>query len=503
MPDHTAPRLDTASSPSHRSLDQSLVRGIGWTGGMRWLSQVVSWAATLVVARLLTPADYGLVGMAIVYSGFVELVNDFGLGAAMVQRRALDQDRIARLGGLAFMLGIALFATSVVLARPIAWFYNEPAVAGIIVLLAVNFILAGIQLTPQSLLIRDLRFRPLAWLRGAETLSMTAATLTLAALGAGYWALAIGLVASKATGTILALVWRRHRIAWPFPLQPIASEITFGWQVMVSSIAWYFYNNADFAIVGRVLGKVVLGAYTIAWSLASVPVERIAALLGDVLRGIFSAVQNDRVALARYFCVVTEGLAILTFPPAVGLALVADDCIRVLLGQKWVAAIEPLQLLAFYAMVRSVSTVFAPILVATGHTRLNLRFNLVAAVVMPALFLLGTRWGMVGVAAAWMVGYTVIAVALFLRQVLLIVNLSHGQYLRALAPALLATTVMAAVVVALREAIPFAPGSPTRLLVEVGGGAASYGIALWVVHGRRLRRLAILLRDAFRNSPGG
>src|SRR5438105_15961341 len=113
---------------------------------MRWFVQIVSWTATLVIARLLTPAQYGLVGMAVVYSGFVEMISDFGLGAALVQRRALDSDQVARIGGLGALLGLGLFGVSLLLAEPIAAFYAEPAVAGIIVVLAINYVLAGIQL---------------------------------------------------------------------------------------------------------------------------------------------------------------------------------------------------------------------------------------------------------------------------------------------------------------------------------------------------------------------
>jgi PST family polysaccharide transporter len=468
---------------------------------MRWLTQLVSWVATILIARLLTPADYGIVGMAVVYSGLIEMISDFGLGAAIVQRRDLGPARIAQLGGVALGLGVFLFTASVLLATPIAWFYGEPAVTPIIMVLAVNFVLAGIQLVPQSLLVRDLRFRQLAWVHAAEALSLTACSLTLAVLGAGYWALVVGLVTSKVTGMVFALGFRRHAIAWPFPLRHIASEITFGWQFMVSNIAWYLYNNADFAIVGRVLGKVVLGAYTIAWSLASVPVERVSALLGNVFRGIFSAVQHDRVALARYLCILTEGLAIVTFPAAVGLSLVADDCVRLLLGEKWLAAVEPLRLLALYAAVRSVSTLFAPLLVATGHNRLSMQFNLLAAAVMPVLFLLGTRWGMVGVAVAWIVGYTMIVISLFLRQVLRILQLPLGRYLRSLAPAALATGVMGPVVLLVQRSTSLEPGSVARMLVTAGSGAVVYAAVLWLAHGRRLRGMMELVREAIR-APG-
>ena len=491
-----APSEKPVSSASERSLDRSLIRGIGWTGGMRWFAQVVSWCATLIVARLLTPAEYGLVGMAIVYGGFVELVSDFGLGVAIVQRRDLETDRIARIGGLAVLLGVLLFAVSVGVARPIAAFYGEPAVAGIIMVLAINYVLAGIQLVPQAMLVRELRFRQLAWVRGAEALSLTGWTVTLAELGAGYWALVLGLVASKLTATILVLGWRSHRIAWPFPLGPIASEIKFGWQYTVSNISWYLYTTADVAIVGRVLGKVVLGSYSIAWNLASVPVERIAAPLGDVFRGVFSAVQNDRAALARYLCILTEGLSLVTFPLAIGLALVADDCIQVLLGNQWLAAIAPLRLIALYAMVRSLSTLLSPILVATGHNRLNMRFNIVAAVLMPPLFLLGTRWGMVGVAAAGLAGYTVFFATLSLRHVLRIVRLPLGSYLRSLGPAVLSTAAMAVVVLLVRSLIPLPQGSLARLLAEVAAGALTYVSVVLLVRGARLRTLSSLIREA-------
>jgi teichuronic acid exporter len=485
-----------ASPGSSRSLDSSLIRGIGWTGGMRWFAQVVSWGATLVVARLLTPAEYGLVGMAVVYGGFVELVSDFGLGAAIVQRRGLETDRIARVGGLAVLMGVLLFLLSVALARPIAAFFGEPAVAGIIIVLAINYVLSGIQLVPQALLIRELRFRQLAWLRGAEALSLTAWTVTLAILQAGYWALVIGLVASKLTATILVLIWKRHPVASPFPLGPITSEIKFGWQYMVSNIGWYLYTTADVAIVGRVLGKVVLGAYSIAWNLASVPVERVAAPLGDVFRGVFAAVQDDRPALARYLCVLSEGLAIVTFPLAVGLALVADDCIQVLLGDQWLPAIAPLRLIALYAMIRSVSTLYAPILVATGHNRLNMRFNIIAAALMPPLFLLGTRWGMVGVAAAGLAGYTAFIGTLSLRRVLRIVDLKFGSYLRSLAPAVIATTFMSLGVTLIRMAGLAEAGSLARLALEVLVGALTYATTLWLIHGPRLRALFQLLQEA-------
>src|SRR6266540_156844 len=126
--------------PSH-SLDRSLVQGIAWTGGIRWLAQLMSWAAALIVARLITPTDYGLFAMAMVYAGFVQLVNELGLSLAIVQYRDLTSKQIAQLGGLALLAGVALFALSVTLAGAIATFFGEPVVRWIIIALSLTFIM--------------------------------------------------------------------------------------------------------------------------------------------------------------------------------------------------------------------------------------------------------------------------------------------------------------------------------------------------------------------------
>src|SRR2546425_5742599 len=131
------PRAGTPERPSPlpvdgRALDHSLLRGIAWTGAMRWGTQLLSWASTVIVARLLAPTDYGLVGMAAIYLGFVQLVNEFGLGAAIVTRRDLNEDQIARLGGFALLLGCGFVGVSGVVAAPMATFFHEPPVRWVV-----------------------------------------------------------------------------------------------------------------------------------------------------------------------------------------------------------------------------------------------------------------------------------------------------------------------------------------------------------------------------------
>ena len=310
-----------------------------------------------------------------------------------------------------------------------------------------------------------------------------------------YWALVIGPVIGRAVSTLLVAVWRPHRVAWPRDFRSIAHAVSFGWHVVVARIAWYLYSNADFAVVGRVLGKAALGAYTVGWTIASIPVDRVTALVGSVTPPVFSAVQHDPPALQRYLKNLTEGLALITFPASVGLALVADEFVIFALGDHWRPAIAPLRLLALSAALRSVSPLLPQIIVSTGHTKRNMQFAILAALILPILFYVGTRWDTAGVAAAWLVGHPVFVMPLFLAYVLRLTRLSLSGYLRALSMAASATLLMTLVVLGVRLASPEAWPVGVRLLTQALAGVAVYTAIVGTAHGARLKALWTLLRE--------
>ena len=496
------PTAVEAPSPRSRGLDRSLIHGIAWTGLGRWITQIISWIATPIVARLLSPGDYGVASMAMVFIGLIQLVNQFGLGAAVIQQRDLTEDQIARIGGLSVLIGTFFVGFSLAVSPLVARSLGSPEVGPVIAVLSVTFLTTAIQSLPRALLTRELKFRNLAVMDGIEAIVQTITTLTLALLEFRYWALVFGAVAARMTAMILALRWGGHRLAWPSALKTIAAPVRVGVHVVVTNIAYYAYNNADAAIIGRRLGASALGNYTMAATLASIPVDRLSALVASATPGIFSAVQHDRAGLRRYLLALTEGVALLTFPAAVGLALVAEEFVLVVLGEKWRAAIIPMQLLALVAMFRSVLILITGALFPTGHAKRLMHATLVMVLVLPPLSYVATQWGIVGVAFVWLTAYPLLSVAFAMRYAFAVFEITPHLYLKALWPAARATLVMAAAVLAIALFITGTWPLPLVLLTKCAVGAAVYIALVWYLHRDRLRAFRAMVRER-QPPPGG
>jgi PST family polysaccharide transporter len=484
---------DVAAPPAPLTdLDRSLAQGVAWTAGLRWAAQIVSWASTLIVARLLSPSDYGLVAMATVVLGFITLLNEFGLGSAVIKHRELTEHQVAQVHGLCIAVGFVGMAVGLASAYPLARFYERPELVAVVAVLSSNFVITAFRTIPLALLQRDLQFRTVAINDGVQTVVLSIAMVVFAALGFRYWTLVIGGILAGLISTGLAYYYRPQRPAWP-RLSEIREPVRLGAHVVGARVGWYVYQNADFLIAGKVLGAAALGAYSIAWTIASIPVEKVSAMVGRVTPGFFSAVQDDLPTLRRYFLQLTAMLGLITIPAAVGMALVAPEFVELFLGEKWRNAVAPLQLLAIYASLRSIVTLFPSVAVITGLSGFGMRNALLGAVVMPAAFLVGSRWGATGIAAAWIVAYPLVVLPLW-RVVLRRIELPAGAYLRAMWPAVSSAVLMALAVVAMRLALPPMWQLSVRLGAMVVLGLIVYCASLFILHAQLIREGRDLLK---------
>lgn len=465
-------------------LDRSFARGLAWTSGVKWGSQILTWASTLIVARLLAPTDYGLVGMAALYLGLVTIMSEAGIGSAIVIQRKLTPRQISELNSVSVLAGVGGLLLTLLVARPLGAFFDAPRLPLVMAVMGLSFLITGFRIVPLAVLRRDLRFKATALLEGTHMIVAAIMALTLASFGFGYWALVFGPMSGVLVWTILALTHARVGFAVPH-LGPLASALTLSRQLLIGRLAWYGYSNADFLIVGKVLGQAALGVYTIGWSLATIPINKISSMVGSVTPAVFGAAQDDMAAMRRYLRVTTEGLALLTFPAIVGLALVADDVVLLALGDTWADAVWPLRLLAIYATFRSVTPLIPQVLHTVGGARYAMWNAVIMACLLPAGFYIGSHWGLVGVAATWLFVHPLVTYPVA-RKTFIIIGMKWGEYLASMWPAFSACAIMSAAVLGMTALLPEGTPLVARLIAKVGIGALVYPAAIYLLHRERL-----------------
>ena len=209
-------------------------------------------------------------------------------------------------------------------------------------------------------------------------------------------------------------------------------------------------------VSGRVLGEKALGVYSLAWNIANIPVDKLAGVLNSVTPALFSAVQKEHALLRRYLLNLTEGISLIAFPASLGLGLVAPEFVAAVLGPKWGPAVVPLRLLAFFASFRCLAPMIPVALNTIGESRFAMWNSIAAALLMPASFLVASRWGNPGIATVWLLLYPLVAVPLFHRAFRKM-DLPWKDYLRVLRPAIAGSLVMAVVVLLLKRSLSSSP----------------------------------------------
>jgi len=458
------------STPTLRS---RIVSGFFWLAATKAVGQAVSWVITLFVVRLLAPEDYGLMGLALLATRFLLLFNELGLGAAIVQRRELTDRQVSDVTWLIFLVNLALFALLFALAPALGTYFDEPALVDVIRLISTVFVINGFGAASGFLLQRQMAFRQKA---AAEVVGNAAgglATLLFALAGKGVWSLVLGHLIAQVATNAMYVASAPPPLDRRFSLSGVRDFIEFGSKVAFGKVFWWISTSADAAIVGRVLGTIQLGYYGLAVQLATLPLDRIVSLIAQVALPAFSAVQHDEERLRRHYAKMVGAIALVTFPVFIGMALVADDGVRLILTERWTPIVDPLRLLGLTACLRAIQTMNTPALLAMNRPGIPLFNSFLQAVVLSLAFLVGTRWGITGVAVAWFVAWPPLY-AIVTLQTLRALRLSLLSYVAQLRHPLIGSAAMSAVVVVAGRIAPSGELSLLGLVLVIAAGALAY-----------------------------
>jgi len=468
------------SALSTVELRRSVVSGLGW----KLFSQTVAvgsrFILAVVLAHLLTPRQFGLAGMALVFTGIANIFADLSLGAALVQRTTISDDDLSTAFWTNLVAGGVLWALGVAVAPAVADFFSTPAVTPLFRACASLAFLYSLTVTQTAILTREMDFRSLEIRTVVATLAGGATAVGLAIAGFGAWAV-VGQALSTAVFSA-ALLWGLSpwRPRATYSLASLRTLGSFGAQTVFSRILSYVSLNADNLLIGRYIGSAGLGVYSIAYNVMFAPLQQIAQPIHQVLFPAFAKVKGEPERLGQAWLRGNQLVAGLMVPALIGMAVVAPDFVQTVFGQRWHAATPVLQLLCLAGVAESFKMLNWAALQATGMTGRLLRFMTFSTAITVAAFVGGLTWGVVGVAGLFAAART-ITLLVYTWTTCRTIDLRISRFARVVVWVLSATLPMTVCLVAGRallvhEHVP----AGARLAVLILAGIVTYvGTLAW------------------------
>jgi O-antigen/teichoic acid export membrane protein len=457
-------------------------------------SFVLRIGSLMALARLLTPQDFGLVGMVTVVTGVFGLFKDAGLSMATVQRATISDEQVSTLFWVNMLVGITLASAAVALAPALVRFYHEPRLFSVTVALATGFVLNAAGVQHSALLQRQMRFAALAAIETVALVVSIVVVLVMAFSGFGYWALVAMPLTLTGGSTLGFWVCARWIPGSPRRGIGVASMMRFGGVVTLNSLVMYAAYNADKILLGRLWGAEVLGIYGRAYQLINIPTENLNSAVGGVAVSALSRLQDDPIRFRAYFLKGYSLVLVLTIPVTIACALFAHEIIWVLLGVKWMAAVTIFRLLAPTILAFAFLNPLAWLLVSTGHIRRSMKMALVIAPLVTASYVAGLPFGTNGVAF----GYSAMMAALIVPMILWATRdmpVSSRDILSAVGPPLLSAIVATGVSVAFVYFCAQSLSPLRKLLAESSVLLAAYmvtllfGLGQWAFYRDLIRQL--------------
>ncbi len=353
----------------------------------------------VVLARLLTPTDYGIAGMALVVTSFAMMFTDPALGAALIQRPTIDERDRSTVFWMATGIGAVLTILGIAASGVVADFFGEAQVKDMLIVTSFCFVVVSLSVAHRALLTRRLAYRSLEIREMVSIVTGGSVAVAVAIGGFGPWAIVLNFVAYSVTSTILVWIlldWRPRRA---FSTESARNLWGFSTRIFSATVLSEGTQSLDKVLVGRFLGAAALGPYSLAYSTMLLPSTLLGGALFSAVSPAYSRIQSDKARLERAWLRSKRVSIAVVSPALLALIVVAPDFVHVVFGERWDDAVIPLQLLCVGGLAHSLVTLHWGVLQARGEAGTLLRVTLMSSVVTWAAFAAGLHWGIVGVSA--------------------------------------------------------------------------------------------------------
>jgi O-antigen/teichoic acid export membrane protein len=385
------------------NLAQKSVRGGMTTMSAQIIQFVLRALGVVVLARLLTPDDYGLIGMVTVVVGFAELFKDCGLSMATIQKDRISHEQISTLFWINILISVFLGICILTISPLIAAFYRRPELKAVTAALSLSFIISGLMIQHQALLRRHMQFGSLAIIQIISQIITIAVTILLAFLGWRYWALVGGTLAASLSGTLMTLFF----CPWiPGRMQKgtgVREMLKFGSHLTGFNFVNYFARNADNVLIGRYIGADALGFYSKAYQLFMMPITQVRWPIVNVVMPVFSSLKGQPERYAKYYQRLVDIMVSVTVPLTIYCVIEADFVILSLLGKQWQAAVPVFRILAIAGLLQSISGTAGMVQVSLGFSERYFKWGVISAILFVSSFIIGIPFGIEGVATAYVI----------------------------------------------------------------------------------------------------
>jgi len=393
---HAMRFVEPGETPAQRA-----TRGVLWMFTFQLVDNCLQFVRAIVLARLLTPEDFGLMAMGVLVLTFLDSVSKTGFDEALIQKSQTPEIYLDAGWTVQVLRGIVVFISIWALAIPVSIVFNEPRVVPILAVLALGALIKGFDNISMVYLRKELEFPKLFVYLISGSMTYLIVGVVAGLVLRNIWALVLSNVAVAAVGFVVSYLIDRHRPCLSLEPKKVRELVRFGRWIWAGSILVFLLLHGDDLFVGKALGATALGLYQMAYTLSNLPATQITKTIQQVAFPAFSKVQDKGELVKRGYLSLVQGVAFVSVPLAGGIALFSMDFTRLLLGEQWMPMVPALQILSIWGMLRSIGMTNGSVFMAVGRPDLSTKLSFSKLILLAvAIWPLSAKWGITGTALA-------------------------------------------------------------------------------------------------------
>lgn len=467
---------------SNKAIGKKVFSGIMWESSTKLIIQIASWTSTIIVARLLSPDDYGLVAIAGIFTGFLIIISELGLAQGLINISKIEEIHMQTVFWLSLLFSFLLYLTLFIAAPYIADAYNEEEITSIIRVSASMLVFASLKVLPMAILMRDLRFKYTAMTQLVSQGVNIITVITLAYQGYGAWALIYSVIASQIVQMFAFLPLLGKIPRFHISLKKTMPIIKFGFSIMGSRILEYITNQSTTFILSTSVSKTQVGYYNMSDTIANLPVNKIGTIFNKVTFPAVSRIKDDKQAVANLVLKLIKYLMIIVVPVFFTLLAITEELVTFLLTEKWKPIVPFLQILLVMNIFRIAGMLIPSVLNGLGLANIVFNFNLLSAILISLAVYIGLNWGMI--IALFILAVTFAILQLFLMVLLFKkINLGLSKLFTTFMPSVIGGIGMLAIVFYMKPYF-YDLSMEMRTIIVTSVALAFYGIYIFLLYGK-------------------